>query len=308
MTLLIVLRKSFECLNNFLLFILPYVNSLIPTNSDDMAYFLIFDICRIMHTYEFSELILLYSKIPNFIFTLSVFVLSIYLLEAFKYFWFILPIDSFDFWFFNNFFLLIIRVLCLLFFEQSILSRENLFRIFVDIASIFRNHLWKLLTITEVPYFASTILSCSNKTSLGRVKTASCNLLFIFSLLINTFMDFTKLEHQLTIFNIPHVNKTSIIWWHNGLKLSIIQSKGNWKLMRCLDLFLGFEEPLIDLSWTEEDHVGPWIKIESCESIFFSVANFIENGLNAKIGTNMPNFDYFISTQGNEMMSIFIES
>jgi len=104
------------------------------------------------------------------------------------------------------------------------------------------------------------------------------------------------------------MNETSVIWWYNRLKLSIVEGKSNWELVRCLDLFLGFEEPLIDLSWTEKDHVGPWIKIKSCESIFFSVADFIENGLNAKIGTNMPNFDYFISTQRNEMMSIFIQS
>jgi len=167
MTLLIILRQGFECLNNFLLLILPDMNSLIPTDTNYMAYFFIFDICWIMHAYELGKLIFFYSVVSDFIFRLSIFILGIHLLEALEYFRFVFPIYSFDFWFFWNLFFLIIRILSLLFLYQSIFSREDLFWIFVDVSCIFGDHCRKLFTITKIPNLTGSIFSCCNETTLG---------------------------------------------------------------------------------------------------------------------------------------------
>lgn len=84
MALLVVLRQCFECLNNFFLFILPNVDSLVPTDTNDMAYLLVFDVCGVVHAYKFGELILLNFEVSDFIISLTI--LSIYLLETFEHF------------------------------------------------------------------------------------------------------------------------------------------------------------------------------------------------------------------------------
>jgi hypothetical protein len=64
---------------------------------------------------------------------------------------------------------------------------------------------------------------------------------------------------------------------------------------------LCMEVPCIDLATPNQNIVGPLIKQDRCQSILYLVLQ----GLNA-VECLIPDFDSFISTQGNEMMSIFI--
>jgi hypothetical protein len=56
-------------------------------------------------------------------------------------------------------------------------------------------------------------------------------------------MSITELRHQLSSFNVPDRNETSIVSGHHSLKFCVIESEGDRILVAGLDLFLSFEEP-----------------------------------------------------------------
>jgi|TARA_B110001450_G_C17408120_1_gene394574 hypothetical protein len=69
-------------------------------------------------------------------------------------------------------------------------------------------------------------------------------------------MSVSELGHEMSIFNVPHGNETTIISRDYGLKLTIVESEGNWEFVRSFDLFLSLEEPQVNLSRAEQDVVG----------------------------------------------------
>jgi len=60
-------------------------------------------------------------------------------------------------------------------------------------------------------------------------------------------------------------------------------------------LLLSFEKPEVDLSRAKEDVIGILIKVQEGQSIFWSVADFIEDGLDADIGSYVPDLDNLVS-------------
>lgn len=54
-------------------------------------------------------------------------------------------------------------------------------------------------------------------------------------------MGITKFRHELSSFDVPHGDETSIVSRDDGLKFGIIESELNRILVTCLDFLLGFE-------------------------------------------------------------------
>jgi hypothetical protein len=53
-------------------------------------------------------------------------------------------------------------------------------------------------------------------------------------------------------------------------------------------------KPKINFSWTKKNIVSILIEMQKGKSIFRSIADLVENCLNANIGSYIPDFDYFI--------------
>ena len=66
--------------------------------------------------------------------------------------------------------------------------------------------------------------------------------------------------------------------------------------MRGLDLLLCLKEPQIDLPGPQQNVIGILIKPKRSKSILRSVAYLIEDGLDANIGSNVPDSDNFVSS------------
>ena len=77
--------------------------------------------------------------------------------------------------------------------------------------------------------------------------------------------------------------------------------------MRCLDFFLGLEEPGVDLSGAKQDAVCILIEKKRCQSVFWTIANFIEDGLLACIVSDIPDLDNLVSSKRNQMEPLLVE-
>ena len=110
-------------------------------------------------------------------------------------------------------------------------------------------------------------------------------------------MSVTKLGHEMTIFDVPHCDETSIISRDDGLELTVIESEGYWELVRSFDFFLSLEEPQVDLSRTEQDVVSVAIEKQRGKSVFWSVWNFVKDSLGAPVGNCVPNLNHLVGTE-----------
>ena len=110
-------------------------------------------------------------------------------------------------------------------------------------------------------------------------------------------MCISKLGHELPIFKIPDSNKAAIIGGDNTFECTIVECKGDGELMRRLDLFLGFEEPLVDLSRAEQDVVCVWVELKCSKAIFRTIALLVKDGLDTQICARVPNFDALVGAE-----------
>ena len=157
------------------------------------------------------------------------------------------------------------------------------------------------LTVGEVPHLASSITTCCDDSSLCRIKATSCNLIL-------TTVSSSKLWHELSVFEIPHGNETTIVSWDNRLESAIVEGKGYREFVRCLDFFLSFKRPKVDLSRPQQNVIGVVIEPKGSQSVFGPIANLIKNCLNANICIGVPNSDYFVGSKWNQVVPIFIKS
>jgi len=120
------------------------------------------------------------------------------------------------------------------------------------------SELCKLLTITEIPYTYWTITCCCNKSSEGWIETTS-SYLHLLSKVISL-----ESRHQLSIFNIPNVNKSIIICRDNVFKSAIMKSKAHMVLMRSFDILLFLELPAVNFSGSKQNIICEPIEHEWC--------------------------------------------
>jgi hypothetical protein len=113
-------------------------------------------------------------------------------------------------------------------------------------ARIALKQLSEALTITEVPHACRAITTCCDQTSLSLIEAACRDFGFLKSLSLRKkayAMSITELRHQLSSFNVPDRNETSIVSGHHSLKFCVIERERDRVLVAGLDLFLSLEEP-----------------------------------------------------------------
>jgi len=121
-------------------------------------------------------------------------------------------------------------------------------------------------------------------------------------------MRISKLGHEFSVLNIPDGNKSSIVCRDHRLKCSIVESECNWELMRGLDLLLSLEEPQVELTRAKQDVVSVLVEDQGRQTIFWTVADLVEDRLDADVVTGVPDANHFVRAKGDQVVSVFVES
>ena len=77
--------------------------------------------------------------------------------------------------------------------------------------------------------------------------------------------------------------------------------------MACFDFFLRLECPEIYLSAADDDIVGDFVIAEGSENIFWSVKESVCYNLKTIVASIVPDSNYFIGSQTNEMESVLVD-
>ena len=70
---------------------------------------------------------------------------------------------------------------------------------------------------------------------------------------------------------------------------------------------MGLEEPEVDLARAKQDMIGLRFENEGCQVIIRSVADLVDNCLNVRVGSNIPNFDHFVGAKRDQMVSLLVD-
>lgn len=78
--------------------------------------------------------------------------------------------------------------------------------------------------------------------------------------------------------------------------------------MRGLDLLLSLEEPQVELTRAKQDVVSVLVEDQGRQTIFWTVADLVEDRLDADVVTGVPDANHFVRAKGDQVVSVFVES
>ncbi len=64
--------------------------------------------------------------------------------------------------------------------------------------------------------------------------------------------------------------------------------------MRRFDFLLSLEEPKVYLPRAQQNIVGDFVKVEEGESVFRPIADFVEDSLDAGVGSDVPDLHHLV--------------
>lgn len=77
--------------------------------------------------------------------------------------------------------------------------------------------------------------------------------------------------------------------------------------MTRLNLLLRLEEPEVDLATSKNDVVRDLVEVQRRQDVLRPVAGLVDDGLNAHVRPNVPNFDNLVSAQGNQVVAVLVD-
>ena len=77
--------------------------------------------------------------------------------------------------------------------------------------------------------------------------------------------------------------------------------------MRCTNLLLRFEVPELNLAGAQKNVVGHCAEEKPAEDVVGAVLVLVANGLNTRIGFDVPNFDHLVGGERNQVRPVLVD-